>query len=476
MRRRHDVHAVTGSPSLDRRLGADTLGRLINLWEWLRTSLWFVPTIMLALAAAAVQVLGWLDRLLQAGAAGDRLPLLYRGEAVEALALLEALVASMITMVSLVFSIAMVVLTLAASQFGSRLIRSFMADPGTQLFLGAFVAGITYGLLVLVGLRPDEAVPRLSVTAAIAAALGTVFLLLFFMHRVSRSIVAETIIQRVGVELDEAVDRLPPVDDGSKARAGREGIGLPADFAAKARAVALRRTGYVQAVEYERLVRLAARSDLLLVLSFRAGDHVVADGCRVFAYPGDRCPPDLEASIDRLLLIGPNRTPTQDIEFSIRHLVEIALRALSPALNDPYTAVAVIDRLGASLAALMGRALPSAVHCDGEGRPRVIGRPPTYRGIFAAAFHQIRQSGCAHPAVVIRLLNTIERIAEHVRLDEQRRILTEHLRIVAEDGIRCAAQDADAADIRRARAAAERPLLRPPGAPPEDRAIAEWFS
>jgi uncharacterized membrane protein len=150
-------------------------------------------------------------------------------------------------------------------------------------------------------------------------------------------------------------------------------------------------------------------------------------------YPPHALNPQLRDGIQAAILTGTHRTPTQDPDFSIRHLDEIAARALSPAVNDPYTAVAVIDRLSASLCTLMGLALPEGIIRDSRGQARVAYAARSYEGIIQASFNQIRQYGGDRPIIVLHLLEAIERIAEHIRLPAQYRALNEQLEIVMAD-------------------------------------------
>ncbi|WIJ24795.1 DUF2254 family protein [Devosia sp. RR2S18] len=133
---------------------------------------------------------------------------------------------------------------------------------------------------------------------------------------------------------------------------------------------------------------------------------------------------------------GSSSHPTQDIEFSIRHLVEIAVRALSPGINDPYTAAAVINQLSASLSLLMGRAMPPAVLHDTAGKLRVSSARATYATLLSAGFNQIRQNAAGKPFVVIYLIEAIIRIADHVRLESQRSALQEQLNAILSDARR----------------------------------------
>jgi uncharacterized membrane protein len=418
--------------------------RFLAAWDVIRTGLWLVPTLMI-LAGCALAAL-----LLKADA-GRGLEdtyeawWLHSGDAAHAHDLLSTLLSAVITMASLVFSVTIVALTLAANQYGPRLIRIFRADRRTQVILGLFVMTIVYSVLVLRTIRidaPEPQVPHISVTVGTALSLICVLALLAFVQGVARTIVADEVAKRVGHELHAIVDNLPALDEGAQEE--RDAEGMPAD-AVKARPVALDHEGYVQAIDYDAIVAWAEEADARVRIDVRPG-HFVARGdapIRVYGAPAD------EARIKGAVVIGGERTPTQDLEFAVRHLVEIALRALSPGINDPFTAVAVIDRLRGSLSRIMARRLPPATVRGRTGALRLRRRVTTYEGILDAAFNQIRQAATDHPAVFIQLLDAIGQIAAHACLDEQRRSLARHAGLVQAAAMRAVPEPADRDDIER---------------------------
>lgn len=414
-------------------------------WDAITTSFWFVPALM---GLAAIWMAAQIPKV--DGAVGeDPHWLVYVGVQRDARDIVGTLLASMITMTSLVFSITMVVLTLAASQFGPRLVRNFMASRRTQFVFGTYVLTIIFCLLLYgaIGWRPgDGPYPYVSVSVAIGLTLLSVALLILHVHGLARSLVSETVIELVGQELDDGIANLEPLEKG----AGQDPeAALPADFEEKAAFCGLRRGGYVQTIEFEDIIDAARSAGVIVALRFRAGDYVVEGGRDIGVYPAEQFNPELRDAIARAFTIGPNRTPVQDLEFSIRHLVEVAVRALSPGINDPYTAVAVIDRLSASLARLMSRALPRGVLADETGETRVIWERPTYASLVGAAFRQIRQNGGDKPLVLLHLLAAIQRIAPHVRTGSQRDVLNDELQTIAETARREVKDPADLARVEQ---------------------------
>ncbi len=413
------------------------MDRLRTSWEFLRTSFWFVPSLMglgaVTLAAGTVM----LERSLGA-ATVDPAWFLYEGHPEDARSVLATLLSSMITMAALVFSITMVVLTLAASQFGPRLVRSFMAQPQTQVVLGTFVMTTVYCLLMLLATEVRDSparVPHASVSIAAALTMVSLGLLVSFLHSLARSIVSETVIDRVADELDEWLGGLPPLDVEAPPAPPTERA-LPDDYAQRVVYFGTRAAGYVQLIEFRQLVAAASRAGVIVVLYFRAGHYVVPGAPEIGVYPSDHVTDALRTTVQGHVLVGAHRTPTQAPDFAIRHLDEIAVRALSAAINDPYTAVSVIDRLSGSLCTLMSRALPPGVWTDEQGVARVFCTAATHAGLIGEAFNQIRQHGGHVPIVAMHLLESIQRIAQHVRLPEQRTALERQAEATIEAGRR----------------------------------------
>ncbi len=443
-------------PEIDRQPSLRS-GQLVVLWDGVRTSFWFVPALMGGLAVVLVWLAHEGDVWISAQPAPDIPAVVYVSAGDDARDVVSTLLGSMMTMTSLVFSITMVVLTLAASQFGPRLIRNFMDSPHTQVVLGTFVMTTIYCLLALgtIGSRSsDQQQAHVSVSIAIGLVLLSLALLVFFLHFLARSIIAESVIERVGKELSSLWDELEPVPEqpGLDAKAQ-----LPGDYRTGAALFGPRRDGYVATIDFPQLVQLAEREDVLIGLDFGPGDYVVQDGLGIGVYPASRSSRQMRVAVQKAITIAYQRTPAQDPEFSVRHLVEIGVRALSPGVNDPYTAVAVINQLSTSLCRLMGRALPAGQLHDTQGRLRVLCRRPTYSTLVGAAFNQLRQNSGGAALVYIHLIEALHRIAEFAQLEVQRDALRQQLKVVCESAARSIPEEYDRQAIEiRAQAAMEK--------------------
>ena len=408
--------------------------RLFQIWESLRTSYWFIPTLMAAAAVALAFVLLRADRATDWSGGGW----VYSGSAEGARALLATVAGSSVTVAGVVFSVVIVALTLASGQFGPRLLRNFMRDLGNQLTLGTFIATDLYCFLVLRTVRSEtEAgggfVPQIAVTAAMAMAVASVGVLIYFIHHAATSIMAENVIGAVAVDLNHAVDHLFPGDVGRPVDPARAPGGkweIPSDFDSRAAPVSSRHDGYVQIIDGDALIEAAARADVVIHTMHRPGRFVIRDLPLARVYPPERADDALAEAVRDAFGIGPLRTTAQDLEFAVDQLVEVAVRSLSPAINDPFTAMACVDVLAAALCRLARRETPSPFRADDSGRLRVIVHTSTFDDVMEAAFNQIRQYARGSVAVTIRLLEAIASVAQAARGPEQRAVLLRHAEMI----------------------------------------------
>ncbi|MES2366000.1 MAG: DUF2254 domain-containing protein [Pseudomonadota bacterium] len=402
--------------------------QLLKYWDHIRSSFWFLPSIM----AAGAVVLSFATVALDKTVATKGIKAfdwVYTGGAEGASAVLQTIAGSMITIAGVVFSLTLVALSLASSQFGPRLLRNFMRDTTNQLVLGTFVATFLYCLLVLRTIRRADAVafvPHLSVTLGVLFALASLWVLIYFIHHVSVSIQADEIVARVGSELNDVIERLYPVPIVLPLRPINENnsSNLPDALGRDGRAVGAPHDGYLQIIDTDALAELAEEEKILLRVERRPGHYIVKGSPLITVWPGDRVCDDLSARMTSAFVVGNQRTPSQDIEFPVYQLVEIAVRALSPGVNDPFTAVVCLDRLSSALSRLAQREMPSGERRDADNRLLLIVPSQNFPDIVDAAFNQIRQDARSNAAVTIRLLETITVIAQVARrLDDQAALL-----------------------------------------------------
>lgn len=441
--------------------------RLLYWWSWLRASFWFLPSLLAVAAVALSAVILWLD-----GRFGRTLalPWLETGSIEGARTVLATIAASTITLTGVIFSITIVSLTLASSQFGHRLLRNFMRDAGNQVVLGLLIGTFLYCLLVLRVTGSGQGgdfLPSLSVTMALGLALVSVGAIIYFLHHTATAIQASSVILRVSRDLEVAIDTLFPDEAGVEPDEDSEHEpAKPGDFEERAAVVASPHSGFVQIVDVERLMAAASEEELLVEVVRRPGQFALAGAPLLRAYPGERVDDRLAERLAETIFLGAERSHQQDVEHSIEQLVEVAVRALSPGINDPFTAISCLEYLGAALLTIGRRRIPSAYRYDEDGRLRIIARLVSYDGMLDAAFHQIRQYGARNEAVLMRMLEILAELAQHTRRSSVLEALRRHARLVYRAGRAEIDEAEDRLDLWERYAAVCEHLDLDPGPPP----------
>lgn len=425
---------------------------ITNRWHVLRATFWFVPTLFgvgaIALATAALDADA---RLVRAEIA---VGVLYPGSPQAARSVVIMLAGSMIGIAGVTFSITIVALSLASAQFGSRLLRNFLRDPSNQVALGTFVATFLYCVMVLRNIVDTQPVPAVAVTGAVALSVTSIGVLVYFFHHISTSIQATAVVAGVARDLESAIHRFCS-DFGPQ---GREEQREPATRLEGGDEIPSDRSGYVQAIDYAHLMELAEARDVVIQVLLRAGDFVLSDAALVRIEPEGRFEDGDADEICRAFLVGRQPTEEQDLEYSVRQLVEVALRALSPGINDPFTAMMCIDWLGAALAQLAAGGMPASERRDADGRLRLLLDALTFEGVADAALKQIRQAGVSHVAVAIRLLDTLTAIAPQARTRSHAETLRAQADEVLAGALDASPSDRDRAALTARHAAALRAL------------------
>ena len=390
------------------------------LREQLRLSLWFIPGLFAVGSVVGAAALLAVDRsLVESGDSFFR----FGGTADAAREVLSAIAQSMLTFTALVFTVTMLVLQLAASQLSPRVMRTFLRDRQNQVVLGLFVATFLFTLLVLRAVRSGEAgeageafVPGLSIWAAFALLVASVGAFIFYIDHMAHAIRASTVIDNVGRETHEAIDRVYPADRDDEPQASG-----PMWKSGEAELVSSSRAGTLVALDGDRLVRVAAEANVTLELLPMVG-HFVHEGAplfRIHREPGPPRPEDdrLGEDVCGSLSFEVERTLQQDVAFGFRQLVDIATRALSPGTNDPTTAVQAIDQLHGLLRKLAQRPFPSGETLDGTGNVRLIIRQPQWPDFVALACDELRLYGAGHLQIVRRLRDALADVASIARTD-----------------------------------------------------------
>jgi len=332
---------------------------------------------------------------------------LYSGGPEGARSVLSTIAGSVVTVAGTTFSITIAALTLASSQFGPRLLRTFRRDTGNQIVLGTFIATILYCLLVLrtiVGTDQYHYVPSAAVTFGVLLAILSLGVLIYFIHHTAASIQVARVMESVGKELNGIIEDIFPE--------GNEQSGMSAEkrdaTAAGEGTIPTERSGYLLRVDYEGLRSFATKHKLCLYLHLHPGDYSLPDTPLLTVTPTWEPDEKKAQHLRNSFSFGAHRTPEQDPEHAIIQLAEIGVRALSPGINGPFTAMDCIDQLTQSMAFLAGRRISSQLLRDKEGEVRVVKRPLSYEQLVFAAYQYIRRAAEGNREVLAHLVGRLE--------------------------------------------------------------------
>ena len=412
---------------------------LRKFYHRIADTFWLLPGLMTLLGVFLAVGLVSLDR-------SDLLPgflldnaWVYNGGGTGARTLLGAIVSSTIGVAGTVFSITIAALSLAAGQMGPRLLRNFTHDRGVQFTLGTFLGTFCYALMVLRSVRTQDEgafTPHFSLTIGIVLAFVCVATLIYFVGHMAGRINVDTVVDLVSDDLRFAVRRLTA--DAPQPAPPPDG------FWGAAKPVVDDRRGYLQELDGEGLAAWAHEHETAIHLLIRPGDYLFP-GAPVAEILGPM--EGVDGAIVRATAVGAARVSSSDLEFAVRQLVEVAVRALSPGINDPHTAISVIDRLGASLCDISRVHLVTGVFEHGS---RVVLQVPSidYAGLTDSMFHMIRQNAGGSVAVLARMLEVLEAVSSCERDPRRRTELHRHADLILVDGERSIANGADLRDMR----------------------------
>ncbi|MDF3016968.1 MAG: hypothetical protein K0R44_2193 [Thermomicrobiales bacterium] len=424
--------------------------RLRALQRDLLDSLWFTPTVIALLYAALALVLLRADQALGLDTQGRDAWAV--GGADGARGVLFAIAGTTLSVLGVVFSLTVVVLQIASAQFTPRVMRNLTGDRGTQVVLGVFLGTFTYALLVLRAVRsPGENgggagfVPVSAVAVAIVLALVSIAFMIYTINHVARSVQVAVIIKRVthdtldllGEPLAGEIDARHDPDLAESALP--EGPGEP---------VASGGDGYLEAIDAGTLLATAEMRGLVVRTEAPVGSFLLSGAPLATVWPQGAVDADLKERLRSAFVLGPERTRQQDVELGIRQLADIAVRALSPAINDPTTATLCIDRLSQLLVRAASRDETEVL--TGPGGGRVLLQSPSFSQLTDVAFTQIRHYGAGDAVVATHLMTTLGKVAARVSVTQQEPLLVqaEALRVEARKLLRVTC------DVNRVEAAA----------------------
>jgi len=403
----------------------------------LSSSFWFVPALTTAGAVLLFGVTLQLEQLVPSNVSG--LPVVFSGGADAARTVLSVISGSLITVVATVFSLTIVALQLASANYSPRLLRNFTSDRGVQVVLGAYIGTFTYSLLVLRVIRTPRGatgafVPIISITTAIVLALVCVALLVYFIHHIASLIQSSTIVRRVRLDTLGAIARLDDLGHSpAEAADPRERPEVRELLRGDPLVVWAKESGYVQYLYADAVVEAVggAAEETVVEIPFGPG-HFVAAGLpllKVWPAPEGGLDPGSEEDVHDAIVFGKERSFEQDFAFGLRQLSDIALKGVSPGVNDPTTAMQAMDQMEAIFVALGEKAMPPRLWEGDSGGSRVLLKVGRYgfEDAVGLAFDQLRRASftSGQVAVLERLLEVLERALRANALPQRQRSLWE---------------------------------------------------
>ncbi|MGH8959972.1 MAG: DUF2254 domain-containing protein [Jatrophihabitantaceae bacterium] len=415
--------------------------RLEAMREYARGALWVLPGVSVVLALALGSVLSRVD--VPAHSALHRL--VFQGTSDDARTLLVGIAGTMITVIALMLGLTVVALQLSSTQYSPRLLRNFLRDRPNQLVLSAFVATFAYSTagLYTVGVsggNRTENFPRLAVSGAILLLFLSLFALVFEVHHVAHSMQVDEIMRRVENGTQQVIRDVPAAPCE----------GPPPTVPASAVPVRAARSGYVQTIHPEALVEAAGRLDVNVAIAYRVGEHVVSGTPLAWAWRSDSAPVDVHHLVEtaqHAVRLGFERTLEQDAAFGIRQLVDIASKALSPAVNDPYTAVQAIDHVAVIMASIARREHGTAVRSTAAATTVTI-PAHSFEDYLDLSCAQIRRFGAKEPTVAHELIGLLSSTAHATDLPARHAAIGRQLDLLVDDAEREVAQRADLVAVR----------------------------
>lgn len=400
--------------------------RLLAFRNYLRSSLWFIPTICVIFAFALAEVAIRIDRGLDRDGADW---FLFSGDLESARSVVSTIAQSMLTFTGLVFTVTMLVLQLASNQLSPRVMRTFLRDRGNQVVLGVFIATYLYALLILrrisEGADSEPFVPALSVWLALLSVVVSIGLFIYYIHHMTQAIRPISVMASVARETLDTIDRLYPGGIAEPAAASEQDR-LLKGTPVSAIVLSPGPSGVLTGIDKGLILKSVSESNTVELLA-NVGDFVRA-GAPLFRVRGT-WDGDGAQGLQEAVNFSAERTMEQDASFGLRQLVDIAIRALSPGINDPTTAVQAIDQIHQILARLITRGIPSPFRATEGERLAVLPRP-SWADYVALACDEIRRSGEGQIQVQRRLRVMLLDLLTFGLSEDRRRPLEEQLRML----------------------------------------------
>lgn len=424
-----------------------------RILDRLQSSYWFTPLVMAVLSFLTAQVLLKIDAAIP-DAALNQSRILYSGNPAEARSTLLGLAGTILATAGVVYSLLTLPMSIAVSQYGSRLLRLFLRDRTTQLVLGMFVGAFVFCLSVALAIPHESTLPttpQLSTTVGLLLSLVTFGSLIVLIHHIATSLQAPNLVAQAGGELQSvihATEQLTPVALADSVSSDGTPAALQMD-AREAATVYSDAIGYVQAIDAEALMALAVKHDLCIRIIYKPGKFAHPGDALAQAWPERHADQTITKRMRDCFVLGNLRTPTQDVEYAINQLVEVALRAMSAAINDPFTAMTCLDHLAVGLCSYIDYRPRVSRVCDAAGRERLLFEPAHFPELLDAAFNMLRRASRENPDVLVSMLSVLDAINSRPLTPDDRAALLQQVGLIHAESEASAAIEFDKARVRR---------------------------
>ncbi len=408
-------------------------------WDRLMVSFWFAPALMALAAVLLAWAMYQLDNLIP-NEALENSRLVLSGTVGELRSSLLNMAGTILATAGVVFTLLTLPLSTVAAQYGSRLLRIFLRDRTTQFVLGMFVATFVYCVAAALSILPVEIQPegpQLTATVGLYLELATFASLILLVQHISIMLQAPNVAAGAGAELLDVVNAMIPADmkSGEDSKAGLEtrpnSQGIPDNLAEiEGYSVRARSTGYIQFIDTDSLLYLAREKNLVIRLLHKPGQFVSPGIVVALVWPADWVDGHLDQLINRAFQIGNGRTPTQDVEYAVNQLTEMAVRAMSPAINDPFTAMTCLDHMGNGLVKFIGQSEKGSHYIDRDGRLQLASGQVTFDTLLSAAFDMLRHASCNNANVLLHMLEVIDAIGRESKAPEVHQLLLHHVNLI----------------------------------------------
>jgi len=407
-----------------------------HTWDQMRVNFLFIPGVMAVGAALLVLLMYWLDGQIPNEMLNTQ-SFLVSGTVDESRGYLLSMGTVVLTTAGVVFTLLTLPLSTVAAQYGSRLLRIFLGDRTTQFVLGIFVATFTYsiiGAIIIPSAEINPEAPNIMVTVGLYLLIASFASLILLIQHISTMLQAPNIAAAAGVELHEVVSEENRTEVGGGEYKRQTEKDLPDSIQeAEPHLAVMNRTGYIKYIDLKSILPLAEKNDIVIRIVNKPGNFVRSGMVIARVWPADRIDLELDQDIRNTFHLGRQRTPTQDAEYAVNQLTEMAVRAMSPAINDPFTAMTCLDYIGNGLAMFVRQGPINPNIYDRNGQLRLIFDPVTFDELLNAAFDMLRHASSDNASVLLHMLKTIDVISQDAKSPDARQSLLRHVTLIQEE-------------------------------------------